>query len=184
VRCEFFPRSDHFPTFAYPSFASIAYRQGVTTAITAPSTYGFLAGLSTAFSTGAEHKLERGAVLQDEAALHVSIDQSFVQPSVSTQIAVLRRLLRGDSKGDRGKAFEDVAKGRRTLVVKAHAADIIASLILLKKDLETETGYKIKVTVHGGGEAHILAKELAEANIGVLLVPYRQFPYDWQTRRA
>jgi hypothetical protein len=89
---------------------SIAYRQGVTTAITAPSHYGFLGGLSTAFSTGATHKLAKGAIVQDVAALHVAIDQSSAQPSVSTQIAVLRRLLLGESKGEVGKAFGDAAK--------------------------------------------------------------------------
>ena len=86
----------------------LAYRSGVTTGITAPSSRGFLAGLSTAFNTGRPHRLARGAVVQDIAALHVSIDSS--NPSVSTQISVLRNLLQGGGKGELAARFEDVAQ--------------------------------------------------------------------------
>jgi hypothetical protein len=163
--------------------ALIAYRQGVTTAITAPSSYGFISGLSTAWSTGSEHKLAEGAVVQSVAALHVSLDMGSERPSVSTQIAVLRRLLLGEGKGDLGKAFKDAAEGKITLVIKAYSADIISSVVLLKREVEKETGKKMKLTILGGAEAHIIAHELGRAHIGVLLVPFRQFPADWQSRR-
>jgi hypothetical protein len=70
----------------------LAYRNGVTTAITAPSGNGFLQGVSTAFSAGSPNALARGAVVQDETALHITISLSLV-PSVSTQIAALRSQL-------------------------------------------------------------------------------------------
>lgn len=70
----------------------LAYRNGVTTAITAPSGNGFLQGVSTAFSTGSPNALARGAVIQEETALHITISLSLA-PSVSTQIAVLRSQL-------------------------------------------------------------------------------------------
>ena len=70
----------------------LTYRSGVTTAITAPSGKGFLQGLSTAFSTGSLHALARGAVIQEETALHITISLSLT-PSVSTQIAALRSQL-------------------------------------------------------------------------------------------
>jgi hypothetical protein len=155
----------------------------VTVAITAPSSYGFISGLSTAWSTGSEHKLAEGAVVQSVAALHVSLDMSSERPSVSTQIAVLRRLLLGEGKGDLGKAFKNVAEGKLALVIKAHSADIISSVVLLKREVEKETGKKMKLTILGGAEAHIIAHELGRAHIGVLLVPFRQFPADWQSRR-
>lgn len=76
----------------------LAYRSGVTTAITAPSGTGFLQGLSTAFSTGSPHAVAPGAILQVETALHITISLSLA-PSVSTQIAALRSQLFGSSEG-------------------------------------------------------------------------------------
>ena len=77
----------------------LAYRSGVTTGIVAPQSRGFLAGLNTAFSTGARHKLAEGAVVWDAGAVHVAIHQ-VGSPSVSTQIAALRSLLLGETRGD------------------------------------------------------------------------------------
>lgn len=77
----------------------LAYHSGVTTGIVAPQSTGFLAGLSTAFSTVAHHKLEMGAIVQEIGALHVSIHPVGI-PSVSTQIAALRRLLLGETTGE------------------------------------------------------------------------------------
>ena len=70
----------------------LAYRSGVTRAVTAPSSNGFLAGLSTTFDTGAVNAIEKGAVVQAETALHVAVSLNF-DASISTQIATLRRLL-------------------------------------------------------------------------------------------
>jgi hypothetical protein len=70
----------------------LAYRNGVTTAITAPSGDGFLHGVSTAFSAGSPNALGRGAIIQEETALHITISLSLT-PSVSTQIAALRSQL-------------------------------------------------------------------------------------------
>lgn len=75
----------------------LAYRAGVTTAISAPVSSGFLGGLGVAFSTGARHKLEVGAVVQSVTALHVHVEPG-QGVSVSTQIATLRRLLLADEK--------------------------------------------------------------------------------------
>ena len=72
---------------------SLAYRAGVTRGISAPSHRRFFSGFSTAFSLGARHRLEDGAVVQEETALHVAVRHFGSTPSVSTQIATLRRLL-------------------------------------------------------------------------------------------
>ena len=73
----------------------LAYRAGVTNAITPPSSSGLLSGLSVAFSTGAANKLAPSAVLQDVAALHVTLvhGNAALPGSVSTHVAALRRLL-------------------------------------------------------------------------------------------
>ena len=64
-----------------------------------------------------------------------------------------------------------------------HSADIIATLIVLKAEVKRHTKTGIKLTIAGGGEAHLLAKELAAANVGVILNPVRPFPASWETRR-
>lgn len=91
--------------------ALYAYRAGVTTGITAPSHYGFFFGLGTAFSTGASHKLENGAVVQEVTALHTAIGFDDT-PSVSTQIATLRKLLMTPPEGPAGVWFRKVSEVR------------------------------------------------------------------------
>ena len=89
----------------------MAYRSGVTTGIVAPNSGGFLAGLNTAFATGAKHKLDDGAVVQSAGAVHVSIHPAGI-PSVSTQIAALRHLLLSHTESESGKWFEKIRKVR------------------------------------------------------------------------
>jgi hypothetical protein len=60
----------------------------------------------------------------------------------------------------------------------------MASLILLKKEVEEQLDTKLKMTFLGGTEAHLLAKELAEAGVGVILTPPRSFPDTWERRRV
>ncbi|KAI0038899.1 carbohydrate esterase family 9 protein [Auriscalpium vulgare] len=168
--------------------ALLAYRAGVTKAITAPSHRGFWAGLGTSFSLGALHKLEEGAVIQEVTALHVAVGHFGRQPSVSTQIAALRKLLLAlpddDDLSISANHFAKVATGKIPIVVEAHSADIIATLILLKKEVEEKTGASIQLTIAGATEAHLLAKELAEAKVGVIFVPSRPFPAVWEQVRV
>jgi hypothetical protein len=81
----------------------------VTAGVSSPLSSGFLSGLGTAFSTGAAHRLSKGAVLQDETAVHITIG-AFTNPSVSTQIGLLRRLLNGEGEGALGQAFNLIHK--------------------------------------------------------------------------
>ena len=69
------------------------------------------------------------------------------------------------------------------LVIKVHSADIMASLINLKKEIETEHGKLIQITFAGASEAHILAKEISAAKVGIILNPARPFPGTWKSRR-
>lgn len=55
------------------------------------------------------------------------------------------------------------------------SADIIATLISLKKEVEAKAGNTIKLTIAGGTEAHLLAPELAAANVGVIVTPTRSY---------
>ncbi len=67
--------------------------------------------------------------------------------------------------------------------MEAHNADIIATLILLKQEAEAKGRKQIRLTIAGATEAHLLAKELGDANIGVILVPSKSFPDVWESRR-
>jgi hypothetical protein len=69
------------------------------------------------------------------------------------------------------------------LVVQTHKADVIATLVLLKSEVEKKSGVPMQLTVSGGNEAHLLAKELGEANVGVILNPVRPFPANWDALR-
>ncbi|EAU91444.1 amidohydrolase [Coprinopsis cinerea okayama7 len=162
--------------------AFLAYRTGVTTAVTAPKSDGFYGGLGVHFSTGARNRLEPGAVLQEVTAMHVSI-KHIGKPSVSTQIAALRRLLSGKVEGAAGHYFGKVRDGRLPLVVEAHSADVIATLLILKQQVELDARKSIQMTITGASEAHLLAKELANAGVGVVLSPSRPFPATWEDRR-
>jgi len=162
--------------------ALLAYRAGVTSAITPPSGGGFLSGLSVFFSTGAPHRLAHGAVIQDVAALHFTIS-AVGQPSVSTQIAALRKILLHEQEGDLGHWIKQVHRSKIPLVITAHSADVIATLLALKQEVESKTEHAIKLTIFGGSEAHLLAKELSDAKVGVILNPVRSFPYTWEDRR-
>ncbi|GAA5966695.1 hypothetical protein JCM3765_007601 [Sporobolomyces pararoseus] len=170
----------------------VAEESGVGKAITAPNGNGFYRGLSVAFRTGAKNILDSEAIVGSEAALHVQIGhyKGSQEPSVSTQIAQLRSLLFegfDDSFASPSKNyFSLVVKGEIPLVIETDRADTIASLILLKREIETkaEGRYEMRWIVSGAQEAHLVADHLAEASIAVILSPPRSFPESWDARRA
>ena len=77
----------------------------------------------------------------------------------------------------------NVSQGRTTLVVEAHSADVIATLLDLKKEVESKTGLLIKMTITGATEAHLLASEIASSNVGLIVNPSRPFPDTWERHR-
>ena len=54
---------------------------------------------------------------------------------------------------------------------------------MLKGEVEHHAKNHIRLTIAGGGEAHLLAKELGKAKVGVILNPVRPFPVSWESRR-
>ncbi|KAF8904152.1 hypothetical protein CPB85DRAFT_1225892 [Mucidula mucida] len=164
----------------------LAYRSGVTSAVVSPQIssemHGFFSGLATAFSTGAKHKLERGAVIKDVSGLHVTLSMS-ASHSISTMIGTLRRLLSGASHGNIGEQSKRIVEGQLPLAIYVHNADIMASMLALKAEIEARTGNTIKMTFVGAAESHLIAAEIAVAGVGVILGNSRPFPTDWQARR-
>ncbi|KAJ8496472.1 hypothetical protein ONZ51_g1109 [Trametes cubensis] len=163
--------------------AWLAYRSGVTLSVTSPLHDGWLSGLSVAFTPGAPHRLAQGAVVRDVVALHCTLGHGDPGPSVSTKIAVLRRLLTERVEGELGGWFQQVANGSIPLVVDVGSADIIASLISLKKEVEQKAGSTMKLTIASASEAHLIADELADAGVGVIVTPPRSYPYTWDEHR-
>lgn len=68
-------------------------------------------------------------------------------------------------------------------MVGVESADIMATLLRLKSEIEAGKGKGLQMTFVGATESHILAKEIAAANVGVLITPPRSYPYDWERRR-
>jgi len=54
----------------------------------------------------------------------------------------------------------------------------------LKVEVEKKWGSKMRMSFIGGLEAHLIAKELGEHEIGVILDPPRSFPITWSGRRV
>ena len=70
------------------------------------------------------------------------------------------------------------------LVVNVGSADIMASLIALKREVEKKTGKAFKMTFAGGTEAHLIADELAAENVGVIVTPTRSYVRLLSSRRS
>ncbi|KAG8769002.1 hypothetical protein FRC15_004828, partial [Serendipita sp. 397] len=161
----------------------LGYRNGVTIAVTAPVHHGFIGGLSVAFGTGSINRLVKGAIVKNVAALHVSIVDDVEQPSIATQISLLRSLLSGHGEGLLGKWFVKAANGEIPLVVKTQNADVMATLLDLLKELSQTVNAKIRLTIVGGAEAHLIAKELGQTGVGVILTRPRPFPATWSGKK-
>jgi imidazolonepropionase-like amidohydrolase len=186
-----------------------AFSHGVTRAISAPSLGTIDAkGVSVAFSTGAKHALEDSALVKDEVAAHYILSlgaKSIQTPSISAAVGALRQKLldavtSADAKDQASDAkqfsekryLQKVVKGEMPLVVTVHSADTMASIIRMKKDVETaiskhRDSYKhkhLRFVVLGGAEAHIVAAELASSNIAVILAPMLPHAQSWDQRRS
>jgi hypothetical protein len=76
-----------------------------------------------------------------------------------------------------------LGQGVIPVVVHTDNADVIATLIELKSEVEEKTGARIRMTIAGGAEAHLLARELADASVGVVVLSARPFPGTWDSQR-
>ncbi|CUA74661.1 DNA-directed RNA polymerase II subunit RPB1-B [Rhizoctonia solani] len=160
----------------------LAHRAGVTTAVSAPVSRGFFSGASVAFRTGAAHKLERGAVVNPAPAFHVCV-RNGSGVSVSTQITTLRRLLLKNAAEKNRHGLVAKALDAVPLVITVHKADDMVTLLKLKAEIEDLTSVPLRVTFAGATEAHLVAKEIAAAGVGVIVIPTRSFPASWDQAR-
>ena len=126
--CQYYLSSVHIAT-NMSTWSSTAHRSGVTLATVSltrrAGIFGgetsFIGGLSATFRTGAAHAMQRGAVVQNVAALHVTLGKpqplsrldSQIGASVSEQVATLRRLLFGFEpiETETGRWFKKAIEG-------------------------------------------------------------------------
>ena len=128
-----------------PGICRLAYRNGVTTAVTAPSgNKGFLQGVSTAFSAGSPNALAKGAIIQEETALHITISLTLA-PSVSTQIAALRSQLFESSL----KHWVRVRKVCRHLLCLHNISPILINSIFISTGRHPACRKRRKCRYHG-----------------------------------
>ncbi|KAK0112059.1 hypothetical protein ONS96_001319 [Cadophora gregata f. sp. sojae] len=152
---------------------------GVTRAITAPMSEGFTAGISAGIKTSGKKTILNGGIFQDDVALHFSIGQSSKGtdslPTLSSEISKLREILVENDKKDNiyGKAIN----GTIPLVVHADNEYDIMQLIRIKQDNPV-----LNLVIHGGYGAALVANELAEAKIPVILTANRGAPAAFEAR--
>lgn len=187
-----------------------AYAHGVTRAISAPNEYNFEAkGVSAGFRTGAKHSLDDNAVWADEVGLHYVLTLNAKDegmPSISAAIGALRDKLL-DAVNDNATMpdvptkdaytektyLKRVVNGTFPLILAAHSADTIASIIRLKSTIEAAISkamasasddVDLPIVIIGAAEAHLVANELAKANISVILDPLQPHQGSWDQKRC
>ncbi|PNP39988.1 hypothetical protein TGAMA5MH_08254 [Trichoderma gamsii] len=173
----------------------IAAKYGVTKGISAPKFVSGSShhGTSVGFLTAAKTVAEKGAVFDDDVAVHYTLDLSARSTgSYSELFGKLRsKLLAAASKN---KTVEDpfsedaylqkVIAGNKTLALTIDNADGIAIALRIKSEVEEATKSKIRLAILGGAESHLVAAELGAANVGVILLPLQVHPNNWDQRRS
>ncbi|RKP12736.1 hypothetical protein BJ684DRAFT_6137, partial [Piptocephalis cylindrospora] len=168
---------------------------GITTIITPPLiSKGMVAGVSTALGPRASHGLEPDAFIQERLALHVTLGEAGKDehtPSLSRQIGLLRHLLishiRKEAEED---VWASVAQGHTVLAVHAHGERAISAVLRLREEVRWAArkahhqGPGMRITLIGGAEAHLMARELAQEQVPVILQPSRCQPLTWDMRRC
>lgn len=179
-----------------------AYNHGVTRAISAPSRGSILSkGISVGFSTGALSTLEKGAVWQEDVALHYPLTSDAKSPSTSAAIGKLRdKLLKatnlnttaeagGNEPSSEENYLRQVVIGKLPLVLSVHKADTIAAIIRVKAEVgkaiaKASQSSSLRIILFGAAESHLVAHEIARANISVVLAPLLPYAQSWDQRRS
>ncbi|KAF7549123.1 hypothetical protein G7Z17_g6608 [Cylindrodendrum hubeiense] len=178
----------------------VAARYGVTRAISAPTFTGGSThyGTSVGFVTSALTSLEEGAVFASDLALHYTLDVNVrAVSSYSAAFGALRtKLLKAATSSEpvldpfsEQSYLKKVLNGERVLALTINSADGIATALKIKSQVEdvmlaTQTVAKIKLAIIGGAEAYLVASELAEASVGVILSPLQSTGESWDSHRA
>ncbi|KAG9655869.1 amidohydrolase, partial [Aureobasidium melanogenum] len=176
-----------------------AYRHGVTKAISAPMADNYagisLRGVSAGFLTGAKTPMSKGAVFAEEAAVHYDFTlnaKNDANPSISSLVADLRHKLLEAVKNNEtitdsfseAASLKKVVEGKSALVLSVHSADAISALLRLKSTVESASKTSLRLVVLGAAESHLVAEELAAAEVAVVLAPLLPWAQSWDQRRS
>ncbi|CAI4219090.1 unnamed protein product [Parascedosporium putredinis] len=163
----------------------VANQYGITKAITAPNHSGGISRHGTAVGS-----------LQPHSRRQVWRYPFHLERRRCIKIKLLEAITNSEEKITdpySEKAFlRKVVKGELALVLSAHSANTLAAIIRLKSDVEkaiadassSQTHPKLRVAILGGAESHIVAKELGEAEVGVVLAPLLPYSTTWEERRS
>ncbi|KAK0388346.1 hypothetical protein NLU13_4591 [Sarocladium strictum] len=177
------------------------YQYGATRAISAPvfNGGGTHYGTSVGFVTTAHTSLEEGAVFESDVALHYTLDQSVLSVlSYSAAFGGLRTKLlsAASSKDPIAHPFSEYAylrkvlEGKMVLALTINSADGIATALRIKSEVDKHSrsinsdAPALRLAILGGAEAHILAKEIADAGVGVIVAPSQSIGNTWDARRT
>ena len=129
----------------------LAYANGITKGIVHPIQSGMFQGVSYSYATNGKTSLD--GLVDEVAAVHVGLGQD-QHGATSSQIGVLRALLNGEysEKTELTKLFKNVARGDVVIVADVRKADIMASLILLKREFPS-----VRMTFEGAHEAWLVS---------------------------
>jgi len=161
-----------------------AYGAGILNLITAPLSRGFVKGVSVAFKSGGKSVMETDAVIKEDVALHFVVSHSTRgsgTPSVSSQIATLRKLLT-DNQNVSDTIYGRAANGKIPLAISTQNKDVIAHLLKMKNELADIA--PINLVIIGGIESYLIADEIAKANVPIILAPWRCQPEAWEYRHC
>ncbi|KAJ3948759.1 hypothetical protein N0V92_013015 [Colletotrichum tropicale] len=156
---------------------------GVTKAVTAPIFGGgLLQGVSVGLRTAENATVLGGGVWKDEVALHVAIGQEAKEgddtPTISSGVERLRQVIQEGQavSAQPSSAYARAANGALPVVVYT---DDISQIILLKREFPA-----VNFVIYGGHGAPLVARDLAEAKIPVILTSNRGAPDKWEKKNS
>ncbi|KAJ6785803.1 hypothetical protein PWT90_06936 [Aphanocladium album] len=154
---------------------------GITRAITAPVLDGpaFVQGVSVEILTSGKKSLLHGGIVQEDVALHVLLGDPmvFAEGTGSNGIKKLRKMLSDGLGKNNETVYGRVASGHLPLLAYAENKYEIEQLIWIKKDYPDA-----KIVLVGAMEAPFVAKDLAAANIPVILTRDRGAPVNFRSK--
>ncbi|KAF2173470.1 hypothetical protein M409DRAFT_48443 [Zasmidium cellare ATCC 36951] len=154
---------------------------GISKAVTVPQLRGgTLRGVSVAFRTSNSTSILDGGIYQEDVALHFELSQASKAGEVSTISAAIKQLRTILSQDPSGSGiYARACNGSLPVVIHAVNTDIIRQIIWLKRDFPNAN-----LVIFGGHGAPLVAEELAQADISVILTANRGVPDTWEKRDA
>lgn len=171
--------------------------EGVTRAVVAPQAgVSLIAGRGAVIHLGLSGEGGEGWLLRAPAAMYASLGEAGATRSGGARGAAMLRLREALQDAldyasnrqafDRGErrsyalsrldleALQPVVRGELPLVVSVNRASDIEATLRLAKD------FRLKLMIYGGREAWIVARQLAEAKVPVLIDPLANLPSSFE----